>query len=41
MKPMKQTAPAAVKNPGLDYRTLDDDTIYTLTKLPPSAPRPL
>ena len=27
--------PAAIEKLGLDYRTLDDDTMYTLEKLPP------
>jgi len=33
--PPRISIPAAIERIGLDYRTLDDDTIYTLEKVPP------
>ncbi|RFC44630.1 MAG: PIN domain nuclease, a component of toxin-antitoxin system (PIN domain) [Verrucomicrobia bacterium] len=33
--PPRVSVPLAIERLGLDYRTLDDDTLYTLEKLPP------
>lgn len=33
--PPRRAIPAAIEKLGLDYRTLDDDTIFTLEKVPP------
>jgi len=34
-RPPRVAVPAAIERLGLDYRTLDDETVYTLEKLPP------
>lgn len=33
--PPRIAVPATIEKLGLDYRTLDDDTVYTLEKVPP------